>query len=152
SLGNFIFDYKKKYQEGLWTEGMSVILKLENESFKLDFIPHFQGRVKDSTLKLMNTYQKKDFLNKINELSQIIQNDKLFMKKWDLYLDSQASFYLPSLHIKNFYLRALFLKKLLPSSLLRFKHNKLLLNLLRCESHHEISRDILIKEYERKNL
>jgi len=152
SLGNFIFDYKKKYQKGLWTEGMSVILKLENENFKLDFIPHFQGREMDSTLQLMNENEKDAFLNKIDELSQIIQNDELFMKNWNTYLDSQESFYLPNLHVKNFYLRALFLKKILPASLLRFKHNKLLLNLLRCETHYEISRDILTKEYERKNL
>lgn len=152
SLGNFIFDYKKKYQKGLWTEGMSVILKLENDHFKLDVIPHFQGREMDSTLKLMNEKERDIFLNKLENLSQIIQNDDLFIENWHDYLNSQTSFYLPSLYIKNFYFRALFLKKILPASLLRFKHNKLLLNLLRCESHYEISRDILTREYERKNL
>ena len=52
SLGNFIFDYKSKYQKGLWTEGMSVILSLEADNFKVELIPHLQGRKEDSTLRI----------------------------------------------------------------------------------------------------
>ena len=51
SVGNFIFDYKKKYQQGMWTEGMSVILILKdiNSNFNLSLIPHTQGKKDDFT-------------------------------------------------------------------------------------------------------
>src|SRR5690606_9988585 len=140
-------DYKKKYQKGKWTEGMSVILSLENkdENFKIELLPHLQGREEDSTLVLLEGEQKNRFIEKVNSLSNIITNDELFFQEWNKYLSTQEKFYLPSLYIRNFYIRALFMKGLLPISLLKNKHNKLILNLVRCESHNEIVKNILEK-------
>lgn len=147
SLGNFIFDYKKKYQKGKWTEGMSVILSLENkdENFKIELLPHLQGREEDSTLVLLEGEQKNRFIEKVNSLSNIITNDELFFQEWNKYLSTQEKFYLPSLYIRNFYIRALFMKGILPVSLLKSKHNILALNLTRCEAHSEILKKILEK-------
>jgi len=146
SLGNFVFDYKKKYQKGQWTEGISVILSLEDE-FKIDqIIPHFQGRIEDSTLRLMEGKDKERVLNKIAELNKIIADDLKFSESWNEYLKTQENFYLASLYVKNLYLRALFMKGFLPISLLKSKHSKLMLNLVRCESHHEIMKNILERE------
>ena len=147
SLGNFIFDYKKKYQRGIWTEGMSVILSLKNktDNFSIEFIPHLQGCEQDSTLVLLEGEQKENFLEKIELLSNKIKNDNLFFDEWKKYIKTQESFYLSSLYIKNFFLRALFIKKILPVSLLKNKHNLLALNLIRCETHDEILKEILSK-------
>jgi poly-gamma-glutamate capsule biosynthesis protein CapA/YwtB (metallophosphatase superfamily) len=146
SLGNFIFDYKSKYQKGLWTEGMSVILSLETDGFKVELIPHLQGRKEDATLKILVGEEKQVFLERVDELSGIIKNDNLFNLSWKSYLKTQEEYYLPSFYIKNIYLKALFMKGILPVSLLRLKHSKLLLNLMRCETHHEISKSILEKK------
>lgn len=146
SLGNFIFDYKSKYQKGLWTEGMSVILNLESDDFKVELIPHLQGRKEDATLKILEGEEKQVFLERVDELTGIIKNDDLFYSCWENYIKNQEVNYLPNLYIKNIFLRALFLKGVLPVSFLRSKHNKLLLNLMRCESHHEISKSILEKK------
>lgn len=148
SLGNFIFDYKKKYQKGIWTEGMSVILTLkDNESnFKIDLIPHLQGREEDSTLKLLEGERKNFFLDKIKKLSKIIENDSLFYEEWDKYIQTQRNYYLPNLYIRNLYLRALFMKNILPISWIKGKHNLLALNLNRCEAHSEILKEILIRK------
>lgn len=145
SLGNFIFDYKKKYQKGIWTEGMSVILSLENkdDNFEIELIPHVQGREEDSTLHLLEGKEKDVFMEKVENLSAIIQDDKKFSGEWQKYLNTQKTFYLPSMYVRNFFIRALFFKGILPVSLLKSKHNKLLLNLMRCEAHHEISKNIL---------
>ena len=147
SLGNFIFDYKKKYQKGIWTEGMSVILSLSNkvENFTIELIPHLQGRENDSTLVLLEGEEKATFLEKIDSLSVKIKDDKVFYEEWERYIKTQESFYLSSLYIKNFFLRALFIKKILPVSLLKNKHNLLALNLIRCETHDEILKEILSK-------
>lgn len=145
SLGNFIFDYKKKYQKGIWTEGMSAILELNGKegNFQIDVIPHRQGTEENSTLVLLDPSEKEAFLEKINMLSTKISDDKLFMEEWEKYILSQEKFYLSSLYIRNFFLRALFMKGILPVSLLKGKHNKLILNLMRCEAHGEISQKIL---------
>jgi poly-gamma-glutamate synthesis protein (capsule biosynthesis protein) len=145
SLGNFIFDYKSKYQKGLWTEGMSVILNLESDTFKIELIPYLQGRKENSTLEILNENEKSKFIEKVNVLNNIIVNDKLFYEEWQKYLKTQEKFYLSSLYIKNLYLRAFFMKGILPISWLKSKHNKLILNLMRCEAHHEISKGILSK-------
>lgn len=147
SLGNFIFDYKKKYQKGIWTEGMSVILVLENkeENFSIELLPHLQGREDDSTLTLLEGKDKEIFLEKVNKLSSIIIDDNTFLKEWKKYIKTQESFYLSSLYVKNLYIRALFMKGILPVSLLKRKHNVLALNLMRCESHREILKNILEK-------
>lgn len=146
SLGNFIFDYKKKYQKGMWTEGMSVILSLKDENFKVKFIPHFQGREEDSTLKILEGDVKDAFIKRIESLSLVIKSDNLFKEEWNKYLETQEAFYLSSIYVKNIYLRFLFMKGLLPKKWLKSKHNRLLLNLMRCESHHEISKEVLNNE------
>jgi poly-gamma-glutamate capsule biosynthesis protein CapA/YwtB (metallophosphatase superfamily) len=145
SVGNFIFDYKKKYQNGIWTEGMSVILELEdiNSNFIISLLPHTQGREDDCTLKLMQDNQKVNFLNMIKGLSDTITNDDLFQKAWHNYILTQERSYLPSLYIRNIYMRAFFMLGILPISFLRSKHNKLILNLVRCESHREILTKVL---------
>lgn len=153
SLGNFIFDYKKKYQKGKWTEGMSVILSLNenNQNFIVDLIPHLQGREDDCTLKILKGDEKKYFLDNIQILNNSIGDDDLFHKKWHEYLLDQKAFYLSSFYIKNFFVRALFIKKILPVSWLKNKHNKLAINLMRCETHHEIIKGIL-EQNERKTI
>ncbi len=147
SLGNFIFDYKKKYQKGIWTEGMSVVLSLNNkeDDFAIELIPHLQGREKNSTLVLLEGREKETFLEKVNYLSSKIVDDKIFFQEWENYIISQEKFYLSSLYIKNFFFRALFMKGVLPVSLLKSKHNILALNLMRCEAHSEILKKILSK-------
>lgn len=146
SLGNFIFDYKKKYQKGKWTEGMSVILKLKDERFEVELVPHYQGREEDSTLKLLKGQEKIEFFEKVEHLNKVIIDDTLFMAEWNKYLETQEAFYLSSMYIKNMYIRYLFMKGLLPKRWLKRKHNRLLLNLMRCEAHHEISKGILNKK------
>lgn len=151
SVGNFIFDYKKKYQTGKWTEGMSVILNLKNEDFLVEIVPHYQGRLKQSSLHLLGEEEKKKFLKKIENLNNILADDVRLMEEWQKYLITQEKFYLSSLYLKNIYVRMLFIKGILPASWLRSRHNKLLLNLFRCETHQEITKNIF-EESERKNL
>ena len=94
----------------------------------------------------MQDNQKEEFINKIKRLSEIITNDDLFLKAWHNYILTQEKNYLPSLYLRSFYMRALFMLGILPVSFLRSKHNKLVLNLIRCEAHSEILKTILNKK------
>lgn len=147
SLGNFIFDYKPKYQKGHWTEGMAVILKFSEIGIDFKLVPFFQGRSHNPNLELMEGNDKQAFEAKIKELNTIISDDTLFFQSWNTYITTQIKSYKSLALIKNKYLRAVLSKGLLPFINISSKKRKaLLLNLYRCESHKEIMIDVFKKE------
>jgi len=147
SLGNFIFDYKKKYQKGKWTQGFALTLNL-GEKIDFQLIPYFQGREANPDLTLLNEDEKIEFFKTINNLNESITNDEIFHQKWDTYIESQKRGYKGLLFIQNDYIRAAISRKLLPNWFFHSeRHKTLLLNLLRCETHREIMSDVLEKEH-----
>ncbi|MCP2037684.1 CapA family protein [Chryseobacterium sp. HSC-36S06] len=148
SLGNFIFDYKKKYQKGKWTEGYAVMFSIADE-ISFDLIPFKQGREENPALTLMNEEEKVLFFKQIADLNRAITDDSLFAQEWEKYLSSQDLNYTGMVTIQNKYVRAAVNKKLLPYYPLHSReHLLLILNLLRCETHREITVDILSKKLE----
>lgn len=144
SLGNFIFDFKKKYQKGSWTEGFAVMFNIINKEIKFELIPYFQGREENPNLVLLDTVEKKSFFKRIEELDSIIVNDELFESEWRKYVESQKTYYKSLLFNQNKYIRALKAKGFLPSIFIHSKqHKKVLLNLLKCETHREIMIEVI---------
>jgi poly-gamma-glutamate synthesis protein (capsule biosynthesis protein) len=147
SLGNFIFDYKKKYQKGLWTQGFAVLLKFSDDLIDFELIPFHQGREKNPNLTLLDEVERKIFDDKIEELNTIINDENLFLAKWNEYIKSQMLSYNGLLLIQNKYLRALKSKGLLPRFFMHSeKHQYVLLNLMKCEAHREIMINVLEKK------
>lgn len=146
-LGNFIFDYKKKYQKGNWTEGYAVQFEIIDKKLNFEIIPYFQGREKSSTLTLLNKEERLKFDERLNTLNEIISNDELFDDAWKEYLSTQKKDYLNLMFIQNNYIRKLVSMKLLPRIYFHSnKHKTLLLNLLKCEAHREIMINTLDKK------
>lgn len=144
SLGNFIFDYKNKYQKGLWTQGYGLMLKIKKDNIDFDLIPFNQGRKLKSKLEFLTKKERIIFDTKIEELNSIIVNDELFRLAWLNYLETQKRSYKANLFIQNKYIRTLIARGLLPELYFHSKkHKTLLLNLFRCETHREIMIDIL---------
>jgi poly-gamma-glutamate synthesis protein (capsule biosynthesis protein) len=144
SLGNFIFDYKTKYQKGLWTQGLAVMFSFKDKNISFDLIPFHQGRKENPGLVLLNESERKVFDEKVFELSSIIIDDELFMIEWEKYTYSQKTNYKSLLMIQNKYIRALMSRGWLPGVFLHSKaHQNILLNLLKCETHREIMIDLL---------
>ncbi len=147
SLGNFIFDYKEKYQKGMWTEGYAVSFTLKDKDIDFELIPYFQGRKENPDLVLFNSSEKNDFLKRIEELNNIISNDELFESAWKNYIASQKKTYKGMLLLQNDYIREAVRRGLIPDvSFHSKKHQLLLLNLLRCETHNEIMTKVLEDE------
>ena len=147
SLGNFIFDYKEKYQKGLWTQGYGIMFSLNKNDIKFELIPYNQGRKENPQLKLLTEEEKNIFIKDIQRLNNIIINDDLFIEEWHKYLKIQQKNYKGMLLLQNIYIREAIKRGLLPPIFLHSKsHQILLLNLLRCESHREILTNILENE------
>lgn len=144
SLGNFIFDYKKKYQRGMWTEGYGVDFNILDGSIDFKLIPFFQGRHQNPDLVLMEGEDLVRFNKKIKELNKIIIDDQRLTKCWRDYLETQKTLYKSSLFVQNRYLRGLMIKGFIPPILTQNKvYKSLVLNLFRCETHKEIISNIL---------
>lgn len=147
SLGNFIFDYKEKYQKGIWTEGYAVELILNEKKIDFKLIPFYQGRKENKNLVLFNKQEKNKFDKKISEINSIILDDKLFFESWKNYIASQMKAYKGLMYIKNDYIRAAMTRGLIPKLyFVPHKFKVLLLNLFRCEVHNEIMKEVLIRE------
>jgi poly-gamma-glutamate synthesis protein (capsule biosynthesis protein) len=143
-LGNFIFDYKKKYQQGLWTNGYGVMFYLTKNTVKFELLPYHQGRAENPNLVLLTASEQKFFDEDIRCLNKKILDDTLFYNEWKNYLKTQEKNYKGLLLLQNKYVRASVAKNILPPVFLHSKsHKLLLLNLLRCESHREIMINIL---------
>lgn len=147
SLGNFIFDYKKKYQRGKWTEAIMVQLILDedlNVTHKIH--PFSQGREANPSLELMKEKNLDSFEETFSSLNTIISNTELMNLEWDKYIESQSVTYKNLAMINNKYIR-FGLEKVGLSHLLHDskQHQLLLLNLLKCETHNEIMTNVLEK-------
>ena len=144
SLGNFLFDYKSKYQKGSWTEGMYVVLTFSESGIDFELTPFFQGRRDDPSLQIMKGNDKELFDTKIKALCEKIINDKMFFESWDNYIHSQIRSYNGILFLRNKYLRAAMVRKLVPFyNFVSKKRKALLLNIFRCQTHKEIMIEVL---------
>ncbi|MBP6557736.1 MAG: CapA family protein [Flavobacterium sp.] len=147
SLGNFIFDYKKKYQKGKWTEGYAVQFEVKNNGLSYEIIPFKQGRENNSTLTLLNPEERAVFDEKLAQLNETITNDTLFFEAWQNYLKTQKDSYKALLFVQNKYLRKLMAMKLFPKFYFQSKaHKNVVLNLFKCETHREIMIETLNKK------
>lgn len=141
-IGNFLFDYKKKYQKGLWTEGFICKLKISN-TIGIEYVPFFQGRRESPEIVLMNDEEKTKIFNRVKEINLILNDNVKYNTHWNSYLKTQKSRYLANLYFKNRYIREIFARGYVPYL---FKHQdsiKLNLNMNRCETHNEIMTNIL---------
>ncbi|MBD3583455.1 CapA family protein [Flavobacterium selenitireducens] len=146
-LGNFIFDYKKKYQKGKWTEGYAVQFRLDDEKLDFDIIPYKQGRQEKATLELLSAQDRKSFDDRLSELNRTIVDDSKFRQAWQNYLKTQKESYKALLFVQNKYVRLLMAKGLFPKIFLESKqHKNVVLNLFRCETHREIMVETLNKK------
>ncbi len=148
SLGNFLFDSKKRYENGIWTQGFGVLLNFENDRINFELIPYNQGRKEDHKISLLSNKERIIFDNKIEELNAIIADDQLLNKEWNNFLKQYERPYEVLLYFQNTYVRSIIKKLRLPVSFLHTKiHSMLLLNIMRCETHREIMIDILKKDF-----
>lgn len=138
-LGNFCFDSKTAKRNKLWEEG--VLLKLSiNDKIDFELIPYVQCGENPNVEILKN---KEEFNKKIKDLNIIINDKELLESRFIEQVKKERKGYISYLEpIRNKYILKLQQKRLLPS-FIRGKYKKLILNLIRCESHKDILEETL---------
>lgn len=144
SLGNFLFT--KNAANPDWYIGL--ILEIEWKEDQLKTILHPVCQEKETfKLYLPKGKEQEEIFNRVQSYSEIIQDESLLEQSWEQYISLKTGEYLnywsPSSFVKNRFLRGV-LNKLG----IDFKNKKglsLFLNLMRCEAHSDLSKEIINK-------
>lgn len=144
SLGNFLFD-SFDLRSGDWTKGMAVELILSDAS--LDYEIHFFDQCTDEALfRLCDAESRTERLDCLDALNRIISNDEQLEDSFRNYSKAQAKQYLRYLEpVRSRLLFAAQNRGLAPSLLTR-SQKKLLLNVMRCEAHRDLTIEILERD------
>jgi len=145
SLGNLLFTKDSTFED--WYLGLILEIELNDLDVrtKLHLIEQAKGTF---DLKFMDNDKKNKTLSRIKMYSEIIANSELLEKSWRSYVDIQAKQYIdywsPISFIGNRYIRKALRK--MGISLINKEGLSLYLNLMRCESHLDLSKEV-IKRY-----
>ena len=141
-LGNFSFDENNPIFS-IWNEGFAVQFDISaNIQFKI--IPYMQGSIIPG-VKLLNRKEQENFDKHITVLNEIISSDDLLQQNFDSGGVNHAKMYFSMLDSNNtnrIYSK-LYDLGFIPR--LKDKYLRLLLNLIRCESHRNMIINILEK-------
>ncbi len=148
SLGNFLFDNEKPPIS--WNDGYMVRFELfaANHKIKYELIPYTQS-FEHEGIKLLNGFLKEDFLNRIEDYRNILNDKEKYEIVWNNYCDSKINDYL-ILQYSPISFRGIgrIMPKKITTKILLKKTKRLAgrLNYIRCESHHEVLLNIMTKE------
>lgn len=140
SLGNFSFDENQYHS--IWNEGYAVMLNFDEKRISFDLFPYIQGD-EIPGIRFMNNQEEKDFLDKLEILNKIIQNADLLVAEFQKFCAGREKSIVACFEpYMNRFLRALYIRRLLPS----FLSEKMMLNLLnmiQCEAHQRVVIQVL---------
>ena len=144
SLGNFFFANSGK-RNSHWNKGMLALLNFQPNSCSFKFV-HFDQCNGDSKVKIVTEDESSIRNREIDKLNLLIQDDFRFNKEYQFFLESNYKMYRSYLEPhSNRCLNFLQNRRILPS--LWSKKKKIyLLNLVRCESHHDVILNLLKDE------
>ncbi len=146
-LGNFCFDVAPQYNSPLWQNGYMVNLNFVGDEITFELSPYVQGKDDNPTIQFLNGIDS--IRENIDRLNAIIGTPRALADEFDKFANKQTQSYIDVLEpFENRYIRKLIHMKLFPR-LVTASNKKLLLNLIRCESHREILMSILEKDYDR---
>lgn len=144
SIGNFLFDHTQ-HRAGIWNRGMLAVLDIGLENINLS-LKHFNqsGEKPQLTLIEGDTLIKRQ--SEIQDLNLIIDNDIKLETSFKNWIATNKKMYKAYIEPHtNRILQALQNRAFIPS-FWRKRKKLYLLNLIRCESHHDILQNILEDE------
>jgi len=129
-----------------WYTGLILEIYLKEDQLKTTLHPVCQEK-ETFKLYLPKRKEEQEILNRVQSYAEIIQNESLLEQSWQQYISQKSREYMnywsPFSFIRNRYFKGL-LNKLG----IDFKNKKGLsffLNLIRCEAHSDLSKEIINK-------
>lgn len=145
SLGNFFFDRPNKTMQ--WKTGYFVQLAF-GEDTKFNLYPYVQCDV-EAQVRLMTVEEKEQFNLEIKNINEFISNDFLLNNEYNNWLDYRKRHYMAIAETWAGKLyKAAYRRGCLPAFISK-KNAVLLLNNIRCESHHDLFVKSLLKYIEK---
>lgn len=135
-LGNFCFDRKQR-RDSAWNIGYMVELELNGNAISFRIIPYRQADKEPGVIVLKKQCDINAFEKNINALNAIIFDDVLLKQKHEEFLEKTKKYFLSMVEpYSNRYLRALYIRGILPSKMSK-QRQIMLLNHIMCEAHQE---------------
>lgn len=148
SLGNFLFT--KHSSSNDWYLGQLLDVTYRDGRFHTELIGVSQSR-SDYKLSLLKGEDLKNYEAKVDEISGVIIDDERFIERYRDLINEKTLNYLNYYSVIPFFKNGV-IRKLLRKMNINF-HSKysvaFILNLIRCESHHAVSKSIF-KNYLKK--
>ena len=147
SLGNFLFTSPSSYSD--WYLGMILKIRIKNDnSLQCELLPIKQDK-SNYSIGLLEDVEYESVIANVLKYSKIINNGDLLKKEWDLYVSKKLDTYLSMFsvfnYIRNKYVKIILYKLKITKLFLNKRVLTLYLNLLRCESHLDMSKASILK-------
>ena len=141
-MGNLIFEAFGQEPDA-WYQGYMARLTVENGQVRFEAIPYFQSQT-HTGVKKMNEDARKSFFSEMGEKNDRLKNSAFLEGQWAKYCREQKDTHLAMLFGYN---KIMVRMKTLLLRTLHSKTNRLCaLNLVQCETHHEILNSIFKDE------
>lgn len=148
SLGNFLFTSQSTIED--WYTGLVLEVNIEKGNLTTQLHPVEQQK-ETFELSLLHGKKREDIMKRISKYNAIIADEEKLKNEWDNYVDSKHDVYLnywsPFSFISNRYVRGVLNR--LGIKGLNKKGIALALNLMRCEAHADMSKEVTNKYLKR---
>lgn len=148
SLGNFLFTKNNSFED--WYIGLVLEIELKNDKLNCKLYPTKQTKI-SFDLSLLHDDERNEVMRRLDKYNEIIADSKKLNVEWNNFIESKYESYIrywsPTTFIQNQYLKSLFNK--MGINFMNKTGLKLLLNLMRCESHADLSKEVT-KNYLKK--
>ena len=141
SLGNFLFTSQSTIED--WYTGLVLEVNIEKGNLTSKLHPVEQQK-ETFELSLLIGKKREDIIKRISKYNAIIEDEEKLKNEWDNYVDTKYDVYLnywsPFSFISNRYVRGVLNR--LGIKGLNKKGIALALNLMRCEAHVDMSKEV----------
>ena len=134
--GNFMFDFEPA-PHASWYQGYMVSLDIRRHRVEhLELIPYRQ-LPEEPSVRLLNGSEAEEFTREVERLSKVIADAQLLESSWQEFCNNRQRQSMSKLLAGNRVLDALLSRNLIPLRVFR-RRFPVMLNLVRCEAHHEV--------------
>lgn len=147
-LGNLVFDSSSPPKD--WNVGYMAQLTINSRDKcfeSMELIP-YQQSVEIGGVKLLQGEEKAALISKLEKYREVLKDDEQFQSEWQNLVSKRADEYIVSQYMPSTFRGMNFFARNFPLTRLLFcgKNKPIKLNMLRCQSHHELLTAVLTKK------